>query len=63
MQRLPADLVEPSTTDGQVLTTVAGEAAWADPVPRLVPLTTATGGVPEFVWDENDELVLTEVTL
>lgn len=28
-----------------------------------VPLTTKTGSTPDFVWDANDELVLTEVTL
>lgn len=29
----------------------------------LAPLTTSVGGTPDFVWDENDELVLTEVVL
>lgn len=34
------------------------------PVPRaLVPLTMSINGVCDFVWDANDELVLTEVNL
>ena len=28
---------------------------------RLIPLTTVIGGVPDFVWDADNELVLTEV--
>lgn len=27
----------------------------------LVPLTTSVGGVPELVWDDDDQLVMTEV--
>lgn len=27
----------------------------------LAPLTTMVGGVPELVWDDNDNLVMTEV--
>jgi hypothetical protein len=27
----------------------------------LVPLTTTVSGVPELVWDDNDNLVMTEV--
>lgn len=33
------------------------------PSPTYVPLTTTVNGVPDLVWDNNDELVLTEVTL
>lgn len=29
----------------------------------LVPVTTVVGGVPQLVWDGDDSLVLTEVTL
>lgn len=29
----------------------------------LIPLTTDVGGVPDFVWDEDNQLVLTEVAL
>ena len=59
-----AHQIDPSTTNGDILTTVAGETAWASPTTaRLVPLTTKTGSTPELVWDDNDELVLTEVTL
>ncbi len=29
----------------------------------LVPLTTTVGGVPDLVWDDNDQLVLVEVPL
>lgn len=28
-----------------------------------VPLTTTVGGVPEMVWDSNDEIVITEASL
>lgn len=28
-----------------------------------LPLTATVNGVPELVWNENDELVLTEVPL
>lgn len=30
-------------------------------VSALFALTTTVGGAPEFVWDDNDELVLMEV--
>lgn len=30
---------------------------------KLMPLTTTVGGVPDLVWDNNDELVLMEVSL
>lgn len=29
----------------------------------LVPLTTVVGGVPELVWDDDNNLVMTEVPL
>lgn len=30
---------------------------------RLAPLTTTVGGVPQLVWNEDDNLVMTEVPL
>jgi hypothetical protein len=44
---------------GEVVVTIPGAAT-----PNLLPLTTLDiDGVPSLVWDENDELVLIEVTL
>lgn len=33
------------------------------PTVALVPLTTEVGGVPDFVWDDDNQLVMTEVPL
>ena len=34
----------------------------AIPVIQLVPLTTVIGGVPDLVWDADNQLVFTEAT-
>lgn len=64
--RLLPHLVEPGA-DGEVLKTVGGESAWApaayEPLTVLVPLTTSVGGVPELVWDADNQLVMTEAPL
>lgn len=40
---------------------VPGSPATPTTTTQLVPLTTTIGGVPELVWDDNDNLVMTEV--
>lgn len=65
--RLPLRQVEgDGATDGQVPRWNAtagrfepGEASSA----AVAPLTTSVGGTPALVWDDHDELVLTEVVL
>lgn len=52
-----------------VLSLTAGTNIWIDTstdpahpiVGALVPLTTVIGGVPDLVWDADDQLVFTEV--
>jgi hypothetical protein len=62
--RIKPRQLEPSTTNGDQLVTSGGQVVWgAGSLARLVPLTTAIGSSPDLVWDGNDELVLTEVTL
>lgn len=65
----PPALPEPVGAEGQVLTVVTGVPAWADSAGgggsggrHLVPLTTVLDGVPQLVWDEDNNLVMTEVT-
>jgi hypothetical protein len=40
----------------------AGGVEWRAETPSYVPLVSVVGGVPGFVFDANDELVLTEFT-
>lgn len=68
MQDLHPRGIAPSETDGEIFQTIGGEACWGPPPTPpvssvLVPLTTTTAGLPELVWDANNELVLTEVSL
>lgn len=32
-------------------------------LPRLLPVTTTVAGVPDLVWDANDEILMMEVVL
>lgn len=59
VHQIDADGVRDDTTY------LRGDGTWsaAEDTTALVPLTTTVGGVPDFVWDDNDELVLMEVTL
>lgn len=43
MKRLPPHQIEPSTTDGDVLTTVAGKALWASGGGRYREVLMASG--------------------
>lgn len=68
MQRIGLHQVDPAdVADGSYAVTVAGGKvtglADAGLDSLVLPLTTATNGVPELVWDGDDELVLTEVPL
>lgn len=64
----PGRIPPPAGMTKPVLTFVDGLYEWVEhdslvtPVSRLVPLTTVddSTGEPELVWDDNDELVLTE---
>lgn len=51
---------------GQVLTadtTLAAKMAWSTPSTlEWVPLTDVVAGVPGFVWDADNQLVMTQVT-
>lgn len=65
---MPGRVLRPSGMTRPVLTYESGKPTWVEhdtlvtPVSRLVPLTTVddSTGEPELVWDDNDELVLTE---
>lgn len=46
----------PTTVPTGTIPTTAGQLATA-----WVPLQTTVGGVPDLVWDGNDEIVLVEV--
>lgn len=50
----------PTGTGAYVPGAVSAPPATLEPT-RLVPLTTVVGGVPELVWDEDNNLVMTEV--
>jgi hypothetical protein len=42
--------------------TISGDTVQIDAAaPLIVPLTTSINGVPELVWDSNNQLVFTEV--
>lgn len=66
--KVPPGSIEPGT-DGQVLTTSGSTVVWADPptgggasvsdTAAWMPLTTVSAGVPEFVWDGDDQLIPT----
>jgi len=65
MSRVVPFRIEPSTVDGQILQTVNGVAVWATlsagaATTVLVPWTTTVGGTPENVYDQDDQLVLSE---
>lgn len=63
MRRLPPHNLEPSTTDGDVLTTEGGKVVWGtgDGGRIVVPLIAVVDGSPEFVFDADNQLVMTEV--
>lgn len=78
MDRLDPRAIAPSTTEGDILTTVAGKSKWMPPtgIPIgglpvtevlntwLVPLTaTDENGDFVFVWTEDGELIWIEVPL
>jgi hypothetical protein len=42
--------------------TAGGITALIGQNPAWLPLTTVVGGVPDFVWDADNNLVLTQVT-
>lgn len=71
MNRQKPHETEPGA-NGDVFQTAAGEAVWgpldskadvAHTHSMLVPLTTSINGVPELVWDADNQLVMTEVPL
>lgn len=61
--RVKPHQLEPGA-DGQVLVTVGDTVEWGDEGTagtEIVLLTTDIDGVPELIWDGNNELVYTEV--
>lgn len=68
IDRLPVEFLDPDDgDDGDVPTIDSGEVKWSPAgaaTSVLVPLTTTDGaGNPELVWDDDDQLVMTEVPL
>lgn len=65
--RLRVHQIDPeAVADGGYAVQVVGDVVTglvAVATASKVPLTTVVNGVPDFVWDENDELVHTEVPL
>lgn len=63
MKRVPPHLVEPASTNEKVFVTRGGRAQWGDPVlgPLLVPLTTSVNGEPQLTWDDDGQLLMTEI--
>lgn len=70
--RLRPQQIRPDGTDGDLVADgdyavsvlsgeVVGLVHTTDASRRVLPLTTAINGAPELVWDDNDEIVLTEV--
>jgi hypothetical protein len=57
--RLDPSGVKPSTSNGDVLTTASGVAAWAAPVPPI-PLVTVVDGIPGLVFDNDGSIVYLE---
>lgn len=66
MDGLKLRQVDPETTTDNLVPRTSGGRLVLGPAPKtgtLLPLTTTVTGEPALVWDSNDELVLTEVTL
>jgi hypothetical protein len=64
MKRLPLHGLDPELhADGDVATLVGGKATWAPPAAgtALIPLIAVVGGSPSFVFDDDNQLVMTEV--
>jgi hypothetical protein len=60
--------IRPDGDEGDVATISGGVVTFAAPSggsgsTAYMPLTTVVGGVPELVWDADDSLIPTEVTL
>lgn len=55
--------IDPREIAGFTAAVTAAVTTAVAALPKAVPLTTTVGGVPELVWDANNELVLVEVVL
>lgn len=62
-KRLDPRGIKPSTTDGDVLTTAGGIAAWGPPVLPAAPspmVSIDENGFPGLIFDEDGNIVCTE---
>lgn len=55
--RLPIHAIDATGTRSGS-TVLHGDGTWKAPAPNL--LTTETNGIPDLVWDDNNNLVYTE---